>query len=875
MPRPAYNTTQLPRQLREELGLKDTITTGARSSNPHSGFSRKERRKAERSRRGPGFQQRKGHKRRQRSQGGDGPEDDVFDEESGRSEDERPAKPKTRTPAEPRTLKSILKRMQPVEQGHEESDVEIDLDEGENEDETPEAENPPPHPKISRSVQKKLEEDDAEIAALEKKLGLKGKKKLPKSFLESGLGDILGELGSDSEIEAKKRKREGEEWLQRKRQRSKMIEVGNRDEEEITGSEDAHEDEEDFDEMLEDFDDDDDDDSVGEGDSEFQGFDDEEEEEEEEESAPQKTKQKENPYRPPVAASDTAPAKYIPPSKRMQSSTESESLLRLRRQIQGHLNKLSEANIISILGDMEKLYQDYPRQSVTSVLIDILFGLVCSGSSLNDTFIILHAGFIAAIYKVIGMEFGAEFVQNLVQRFDSMYEEKDKGESSRKDMVNLLSLLSHLYNFHLLGCGLVFDYIRLFLGEINELNTELLLKVVRNSGPQLRQDDPSALKDIVLLIQPAVAQIGEAALSVRTKFMIETITDLKNNKLKNAPGASISLEHLTKMRKILGSLNSRSLRASEPLRIGRADIQNSDKRGKWWLVGASWKADSASTYTHKATVDPSAVLPDNLDNDLGDKKAMDLAQLARSHRMNTEVRRSIFVAIMSASDYQDAHVRLTKLRLKRSQETEIPQVLVHCASEEGSYNPYYTLIARKLCGERKMKMAFQFSLWDVFKRMGESGNMEDDDFSADEDEDRSLTTRAIVNLAKMYGSLIADGGLTLGILKTLDFLYLQPKTRTFVELLLITTMQQTQQKSLRKQQKAGESTQFTFEEKPLVNVFLKARDTPQVVTGLIYFIRKVVAKSDVVASRRDKKLLKWGCKLALDTLKVISEGAGS
>ncbi|KMU74462.1 MA3 domain -containing protein [Coccidioides immitis RMSCC 3703] len=797
MPRPAYNTTQLPRQLREELGLKDTITTGARSSNPHSGFSRKERRKAERSRRGPGFQQRKGHKRRQRSQGGDGPEDDVFDEESGRSEDERPAKPKTRTPAEPRTLKSILKRMQPVEQGHEESDVEIDLDEGENEDETPEAENPPPHPKISRSVQKKLEEDDAEIAALEKKLE---RERNCLIFLKR-VATFLGELGSIRR-RSEKAEREGRGMASEEKDKVKT----------------AHEDEEDFDEMLEVFDDDDDDDSVVKGRLvKFKGFDGEEEEEEE-------------------GGISSA-----------ENETEREP----------------------------KLYQDYPRQSVTSVLIDILFGLVCSGSSLNDTFIILHAGFIAAIYKVIGMEFGAEFVQNLVQRFDSMYEEKDKGESSRKDMVNLLSLLSHLYNFHLLGCGLVFDYIRLFLGEINELNTELLLKVVRNSGPQLRQDDPSALKDIVLLIQPAVAQIGEAALSVRTKFMIETITDLKNNKLKNAPGASISLEHLTKMRKILGSLNSRSLRASEPLRIGRADIQNSDKRGKWWLVGASWKADSASTYTHKATVDPSAVLPDNLDNDLGDKKAMDLAQLARSHRMNTEVRRSIFVAIMSASDYQDAHVRLTKLRLKRSQETEIPQVLVHCASEEGSYNPYYTLIARKLCGERKMKMAFQFSLWDVFKRMGESGNMEDDDFSADEDEDRSLTTRAIVNLAKMYGSLIADGGLTLGILKTLDFLYLQPKTRTFVELLLITTMQQTQQKSLRKQQKAGESTQFTFEEKPLVNVFLKARDTPQVVTGLIYFIRKVVAKSDVVASRRDKKLLKWGCKLALDTLKVISEGAGS
>jgi hypothetical protein len=55
-----------------------------------------------------------------------------------------------------------------------------------------------------------------------------------------------------------------------------------------------------------------------------------------------------------------------------------------------------------------------------------------------------------------------------------------------------------------------------------------LLTDIADSGPQLRQDDPSALKDIVLLIQPAVAQVGEASLSVRTKFMIDTITDLKN-----------------------------------------------------------------------------------------------------------------------------------------------------------------------------------------------------------------------------------------------------------------------------------------------------------------------------------------------------------
>ena len=395
------------------------------------------------------------------------------------------------------------------------------------------------------------------------------------------------------------------------------------------------------------------------------------------------------------------------------------------------------------------------------------------------------------------------------------------------------------------------------------------------SGQQLRQDDPSALKDIVLLIQPAVSQVGEAALSVRTKFMIETITDLKNNKLKSS-FAGNSSEHITRMRKILGSLNSRSLRASEPLRIGRDDIHNSAKRGKWWLVGASWKEGEhdAERIDNGPAISNTAVLPDTLDDNFGDA-AVDLVQLAKTHRMNTDVRRSIFVAIMSATDCRDAHVRLNKLRLKRNQEAEIPHVLIHCGSEEEAYNPYYTLIAKKLCSEKRMRMAFMFALWDVFKRMGERRDLDEDDSDDDfgmDDADNALSMRAVVNLAKMFGSLVADGALTLGVLKTLDFLYLQPKTKTFVELLLITAILQTQQKASRKQKKqTGEADDSGFDEKSLIEVFMRTREAPQAVAGLIYFIRKVVAKSDIV-TKKDKKTLKWGCRVALDTLKVVSEG---
>ncbi|KAL1958534.1 hypothetical protein VTO42DRAFT_4398 [Malbranchea cinnamomea] len=875
MPRPQHNTTLLPKKLREELGLPDTYNPNRAArgrKKPGSVLSRKEQRKAERE-----------QKKAARRPGTNPAKDQVRVRENGIGK----ATPKSSS----RDAESILKKRRLEEEDGVESDfsdVGSDLDEDildesddneiedegseEEEEEKEEKEEEPSRPKIPKSVQEKLDEDDAEIARLEKALGIKNHK-LPKSFQRDGLDEILGDLAGGSDVEQKKRKREGDDWLQRKRQKAlaeqKRRDISSDDDEsETTGSEDQF--------AL-------DEDNESEAADSFDGFEDEYggTKDQKAKSPLPKKNARENPYVPPVSATiTTTTAKYVPPSLRAASSSnESEDLVRLRRQTQGQLNKLSEANMVSILSEIEKIYQNYPRQNVTTTLIDLLLALICDRSTLNDTFINLHAGFIAAVYKVIGMDFGAQLVERMVKQFDAVYEgrqnsEEDDSNSTSKEMSNLVALLAHMYNLHVIGCELVFDYIRLFLKEINQLNTELLLKIIKISGQQLRQDDPSSLKDIVLLVQPAVARVGEAALSVRTKFMIETITDLKNNKLKSTFSGNIS-EHITRMRKILGSLNSRNIKASEPLRIGREDIHNSEKRGKWWLVGASWKDDDASTRAETGhPISNTAILPDTLDDDF-DTAAVDLVQLAKAHRMNTDVRRSIFVAIMSATDCRDAHVRLTKLRLKRKQEVEIPHVLIHCASEEETYNPYYTLIARKLCGENRMKKAFMFALWDVFKRMGERNDMDDndsDDGLGFDDAENALSTRAVVNLAKMFGNLVAEGALALGILKTLDFLYLQPKTRTFVELLLITAILQTQQKPRRQQKHSDQNENSEFDEKPLVDVFMRIRDTPQVVTGLIYFIRKVVAKSDIVSSKKEKKTLRWGCRVALDTLKVVSEG---
>ena len=729
-------------------------------------------------------------------------------------------------------------------------------------------------------MKQKLDEDDEEIAALEKKLGLKGKKKLPQAFKDDGLDELLDGLdnGEDSDIQqGKKRKAEEDDWLDQKRRKarkvftSREVDLMNEDElEDVVvegeiseeGDEAANNDgasdmsldgpefpddvsEEDHSQLgneEEEFD----------VENDFDGFD----SDEDEDSVPPAPRVRENPYVAPTIGGSVQ--KYTPPSLREPSSSDSEVLIRLRRQTQGLVNRLTEANLISILGEIEKLYRDNARQHVTSTLVDLLLTSVCVPTSLPDTLIILPAGFIAAIYKIIGTDFGAQVIQRVVESFDEHYEraaaatQDGPGSAttdSSKETSNLIMLLSEMYNFQVVGSNLIFDYIRLFLGKLSELNAELLLKVIRTSGPQLRSDDPSSLKDIVSMLRPAVAAVGEENISVRTKFMIETINDLKNNKMKTGGVASaVASEHTIRMKKTLGTLNSRSIKGSEPLRIGLKDIQESDKMGKWWLVGARWSGPSAE---EKLDTADSSGRRKGLPEESG---TSDLIQLAREQRMNTDVRRAVFIAIMSASDYLDAHLRLTKLNLKKKQEYEIPKVLIHCAGAEKAYNPYYTLIAKRLCGEHKLKKSFQFSLWDLFRRMGES----DDDDDALEDDEDDLDMRHLVNLAKMFGSLIVEGGLTIAVLNKLSLTYLQAKTKTFLEVMFITILLQSQKQS-----------KTTRDEEAVVNVFLKAKGSPQLVRGLQYFLKRTVAKTDIAGGKEEKETVKWACKVVADTLEAL------
>lgn len=779
--------------------------------------SRKDRRKAERLSRKAGPSRTHTTKTPRQRQGS--ADDEVLEGGSDEPSPEPPAPSK-------QPAKSILKkersRKSPTPQ---------------SEDEAPRA------PAVSKAVRARLEDDDAEIAALEKRLGLKGKKK--RKTGDEELDWLVYGSGSEDEGASKRKRPEDDDWLRNKRRKATGEEEESQEELDSDGdlglenpfSEDEISEEDEVDD--------------------FGGFGDDESGEDGESMdtiAAPVTKQKENPYVAPVSQATASAGKYVPPSLRKAAESDEELLKQLKRQLQGLLNRLSESNLISILSSVQDIYAKNARGHVTATLIDLLRSLISDPASLNDTFLILHAGFSAALYRTLGTDFGAQLLESIVQAFDDFHA---RPESAGKQTVNLISFLSDLYMLNAVGCEIVFDYIKILLDKDNfsETNTELLLRIIRRAGTQLRKDDPTSLKDIVLLLQRTISAVGEQNVSVRTKFMVETIHDLKNNRMKTGVAASnVFAEHMQQMKKTLGSL--KSTKTTEPMRISLSDIRESDKMGKWWLVGASYRdpakmASNAASDATKRTVQKG---DDTLDGDEvseADSDSPNLDRIAREQGMNTDVRRATFISIAGAVDPEHAFIRIQKLNLKNKQRLEIPRVLFHCIGAEQEYNHYYSLVAARFCGDHKLRKAWHFSLLDLFRRLGETS----EGAHEDEDESESIQVRQIYNTAKLYATLVGDGLLRVTVLKSLRLSDLQAKTDVFVKVFLTTLFV-----LLRKRAHKGGY------EKAVKETYLHAHSVPDMISGLKFYISTKLSNSDLAQNKKERKVVEVGCDYALEAL---------
>jgi len=182
----------------------------------------------------------------------------------------------------------------------------------------------------------------------------------------------------------------------------------------------------------------------------------------------------------------------------------------------------------------------------------------------------LYACLVAALHAKVGPAVGARFLQRLVSKLDATIRSRAGAAAQASALAvgsNLALIFAHLYVFKVLHCSAVYGFVRRLVdafGTHAEAALEQLLALLRVCGAALRADDPAALKDIIVLAKERAKALhaeaggetggggaggaGEAAdgegdsggggLAGRSRFLLDFIADLQNNRTRRRAGAA-------------------------------------------------------------------------------------------------------------------------------------------------------------------------------------------------------------------------------------------------------------------------------------------------------------------------------------------------
>jgi nucleolar MIF4G domain-containing protein 1 len=148
-------------------------------------------------------------------------------------------------------------------------------------------------------------------------------------------------------------------------------------------------------------------------------------------------------------------------------------------------------------------------------------------------------------------------------------------------------------------------------------------------------------------------------------------------------------------------------------------------------------------------------------------ESMQLAQVARQMHMTTDLRRNLFYAITTAIDVVDAFAKISKLQLSKTQQKDVPMVIIECCRKESSYNPFYAALAIHFVEfDKHFQKNFRAALKNTIKLMP------------------GFVVAQIRNVALFVDELIQKGAFDLTLLKGVSLMTLSAQPLLFAKILV-------------------------------------------------------------------------------------------
>ncbi|KAK6260869.1 Initiation factor eIF-4 gamma [Theobroma cacao] len=381
---------------------------------------------------------------------------------------------------------------------------------------------------------------------------------------------------------------------------------------------------------------------------------------------------------------------YIPPFKlaRMMKETEDKSSVEyqrltwdaLRKSINGLVNKVNATNIKNIIPELfaENLIRGRG-----------LFCRSCMKSQMaSPGFTDVFAAFVAVVNTKFP-EVGDLLLRRIVLQLKRAYKRNDKPQ-----LLAAVKFIAHLVNQQVAHEIIALELLTVLLENPTDDSVEVAVGFVTECGSLLQDLSPKGLHGIFERFRGI---LHEGEIDKRVQFLIEGLFAIRKAKFQGYPAVRSELDLVEHEDQLTHEISLQDEIDPEiTLDIFKPDPQflENEKRYeelKKTILGEESDDEEGSDVASGDEEDDD----DDDETDEEDEQQMKIRDETETNLIN--LRRTIYLTIMSSVDFEEAGHKLLKIKLEPGQEMELCVMLLECCSQERTYLRYYGLLGQRFC----------------------------------------------------------------------------------------------------------------------------------------------------------------------------------
>uniref|UniRef100_A0A6T6KZM0 MIF4G domain-containing protein n=1 Tax=Rhodosorus marinus TaxID=101924 RepID=A0A6T6KZM0_9RHOD len=276
-------------------------------------------------------------------------------------------------------------------------------------------------------------------------------------------------------------------------------------------------------------------------------------------------------------SSKSTSRKYVPPNRR--SGVDSGNSKRyLERRLRSSFNRLTNENSQKLTQEISTLLnaslgKGLAWNEVVNLLAEVILSSLRDGSGVGriNPFVAAHAGVVIYLHVNSNDAFGAKMVVHAARAWRRGIEEKSRAS------FGVQAFLLELFHGNLLSSTFLFDVTEHLSLELDEQRIDLLLLLIRCTGPALRYSDPGALMNIVNRVKDAAELLDLNVLEdqSRVRVLLDLVYDVKNHKTE---------ESRSSIRFVLPWMKG-TIHELSPLQVQLRDLYDEKfVSTRWWRV---------------------------------------------------------------------------------------------------------------------------------------------------------------------------------------------------------------------------------------------------------------------------------------------------